>query len=510
MILSIYAIVGFAAVLLVLLSKSHKTMNALSALHALIYIVLAAYALLYSALPSYYLQNRYFFTDYLSLYEVLIGAVLFFLASICARGYLEGSVKMGEINPENIKLFYAAFNFLLIVVTYAFFSNNLALFWIFAELSTVFSAVLVVTLNAKKNIGAALKYVFMASTSMIFSFIGLIFLYTLTSHTLGSGTLNWDVLMLHAKELSPTILFASFTFIFIGFAAKSGVVPFHGWLPTAHSKAPAPVSAILSGVITSIGIYGILRMYAIMHATAAGTRASTLLVAFGLISMAVAALSMLQQVNLKKLIGFSTIENIGLILVGIGMGTPIAIFWVLFHTLVHSLTKAMLFFSAGIIHHQYESVRIERIINVLKMQPFASAGLIIGGISIIGMPPFAVFLSKFFILSEIARASPALLFVVLILLLIVIGAFTLFMTKLVSQVDDEGGEHDKVSSPRLNSNGTMHGNNGGSKEHLEKYVVPQGIHYSIAILIAAIFILGVYFPQALTDILNAIVKDLGF
>lgn len=501
MILSIYAFVGFVAILLVLGSKSHRTMNIFSALHALTYVALASYALLYASLPTYFLENRYFFMDHFGLYEVLIGATLFFFASMCARGYLEGSIKMGELSPENVKLFYAAFNFLLIVVTYAFFSNNLALFWIFAELSTVFSAVLVVTLNAKKNIGAALKYVFMASTSMIFSFIGLIFIYTLTSHALGFGTLNWDVLMMNAKGLSPTILLASFTFVFIGFAAKSGVVPFHGWLPTAHSKAPAPVSAVLSGVITSIGIYGIIRMFAVLHATSVASRASTVLIAFGLLSMFVAALSMLQQVNLKKFIGFSTIENVGLMLVGIGIGTPIAIFWVLFHTLVHSLTKAMLFFSAGIIHHQYESVRAEKIINMLKLQPLASAGLIIGGTAIIGMPPFAVFLSKFFILSEIARASPVLLFVVLILLLIVIGAFALFMTKLVAQVDEteieKGHEHETASS-------------NSEHAHLEQYIAPRGIVISIAALIAAIFILGLYFPQALTDLLNVTVGELGF
>ncbi len=485
MILLIYAAVGILAVVLILLSKSHKSMNALSALHALSYLTLAVWALSYSDLPAYYLSGRDFFVDHLGLYEVIISAILFLLASVYAKGYLEGSIKIGELSAQNLKLFYAAFNFLLIVVTYSFFSNNLALFWIFAELSTVFSAVLVVTLNAKKNIGAALKYIFMASTSMIFSFIGLILIFTLTEHSLGAGTLNWDVLMLNAKELSPSILFASFAFIFIGFAAKSGVVPFHGWLPTAHSKAPAPVSVILSGSITCIGIYGILRMYAILQQTAAAPKVSMLLIAFGLLSMAVAALCMLQQVNLKKLIGFSTIENMGFLLVGMGIGTPLAIFWTLFHILVHSLTKALLFFSAGIIHHQYDSVRAEKIKDMIKLQPLASWGLIIGSAAIIGMPPFAIFISKLFLLIQAENLSIWLLFAVLVILLIAAGAFATFLIGIISKNNEEC-----------------------IKESHEKYIASSGMNLSVILLVALIFLFGIYFPQALSDLLNAIVNEL--
>ena len=112
-------------------------------------------------------------------------------------------------------------------------------------------------------------------------------------------------------------MFAAFIFTFVGFAAKSGIVPFHAWLPSAHSKAPAPVSAILSGSVTSVGIYGIIRMYAIASQTSELPKISWFLIAFGLLSMVVAALTMLNQVNLKKLIGYSTVENMGFLLVGL-------------------------------------------------------------------------------------------------------------------------------------------------------------------------------------------------
>ena len=336
------------------------------------------------------------------------------------------------MDRSSLKLFYVAFNVLLVAITFAFFSDNLALFWILAELTTAFSSVLIVTLNAPKNIGATLKYIFITSTCMLFAFIGLILIFTLTENNLGTGTLNWSSLMNIASTLSPAILFAAFIFTFVGFAAKSGIVPFHAWLPSAHSKAPAPVSAILSGSVTSVGIYGIIRMYAIVAQTSELPKISIFLIAFGIISMVVAALTMLHEVNLKKLIGYSTIENMGFILVGLGLGTPLAVFWTLFYVLAHSFTKASLFFSAGIMHHQFESVRMERIKNAFKLQPFASWSLILGTIVIIGMPMGAIFLPKISILLQSADYSPFLLGGLLVIFLFAASAFGIFLIKLLS------------------------------------------------------------------------------
>lgn len=485
MILLAYAAVGFAALLMILLSKSHKSMNGLSVLHSFAYLLLTIYALTYVKLPAYYLADKYLFIDHFGLYEVLITSMLFLLASVYSKGYVEGLMNIGELDRANLKLFYVAFNILLIAVSYSFFSNNLALFWIFAELTTVFSAVLIVTLKAKKNIGAALKYVFIASTSMLFSFIGLIFIFTLTEHNLGAGTLNWDALMLNASALSPAILLTSFVFLFIGFAAKSGAVPFHAWLPTAYSKAPSAISALLSGSVSSVGIYGILRIYAIANQTAAAPKISLLLIIFGLLSIAAAAFSMLSQINLKKLIAFSSIENTGLMLVGIGIGTPVAVFWVLFHSLAHALAKALLFFSGGILHRQYGSMHAEEIKNALKVQPLASAGLIIGAAAIIGMPPFAIFLSKLYILLQAGSISTPLLLALLLLLFVAAAGFAAFLARMFSEADDAG------SKPKT------------------AYAAPLGMNASIIALAVLILLLGIFMPHYLSGLLDNIVSELG-
>ncbi len=486
LLLAIYALVGAAAVLVTVVSKSHRTMNSLAVMLPAIYIILTLYTLIGTAVPAYSLGGGYFLIDHLSLYEILIAAFLFLLAAIYAHGYIEGSIELHEMNRSNLKLFYVAFNLLLMAIVYAFFADNLALFWILAELTTAFSGVLVVMLNAPKNIGATLKYVFITSTCMLFAFIGLILIFTLTENNLGAGTLNWSMLMSIASTLSPAIMFTAFMFTFVGFAAKSGIVPFHAWLPSAHSKAPAPISAILSGVITSVGIYGIIRIYAITAQTSELPKISWFLIGFGLISMVVAALTMLNQVNLKKLIGYSTIENMGFLLVGLGLGTSIAVFWMLFYTLAHAFTKASLFFSAGIFHHQYESVRMERIKNAFKLQPFAAWSLILGTIAIIGMPLSAIFLPKLSLLLQAGEISPVLLVGLLAVFLLVAAAFGVFMVKLLSRKED---------AP--------------AAEEPKPFHAGWGMKIPIIVLLAAVFTLGVFFPQQLTDLLNTIVSELG-
>ena len=437
MILALYALVGAAVLLLTIIVKSHRTMNILAVILPAIYVALTLFMLTYAAIPAYSLGGNYFLIDHLSLYEILISATLFLLAALYSRGYIEGSIEIHEMDRSNLKLFYVGFNLLLIAITYAFFADNLALFWILAELTTAFSAILIVILNAPKNIGATLKYIFITSACMLFSFIGLILIFTLTENNLGAGTLNWSALMSIASTLSPGIMFAAFIFTFVGFAAKSGLVPFHAWLPSAHSKAPAPVSAILSGCVTSVGIYGIIRVYAIASQTSELPKISWFLIGFGLVSMVVAALTMLNQVNLKKLIGYSTIENMGFLLVGLGLGTQVAIFWMLFYTLAHAFTKASLFLSAGILHHQYKSVRMEHIKNVFKFQPFAAWSLILGAIAIIGMPLSAIFLPKISILLESAKLSPFLLLGLLTVFLFVAAGFGIFLIKLLSRKEED-------------------------------------------------------------------------
>lgn len=493
MILVAFVLIGLLAILLVLASRTHRQMNAACIGEALLVLCLAVYLLLSGQVPvsSFVIGNQYFFIDHLGIYEVVIASVVFLLAAIYARGYVEGLIESRELGKGSLKLFYASWAFLLLMVVLAFFSDNLALFWIFAELTTVVSAMLVAILYARDNIDAAIKYIFIASVSMLFSFVGLIFLFELSRITLGTGTLNWTVLIKVAPAFPPGMLIAAFVLVFIGFAAKSGIFPFHTWLPEAHARAPSAVSAILSGVLLNVGIYGIIRVFAIVHRTPAITAVAPLLILFGIFTVAIAAVSMLPQKNLKKLVAFSSIENMGLILVGLALATPLAIFWTVFHVMAHSFTKASLFFSAGILHRQYHSTlssdAADEIRDVFSLQPLAAWGIIIGGLAIIGMPLFPVFLSKFFILAQLAAVSVPVLVLLLFLLFVTAAALGYFVITNFPKRYRETEREDVVA-----------------------YHAPVSMKAPVVILLVLIIILGTVVTTGEVSFIDQIVAELMF
>lgn len=492
MMLITYMLIGFAMLALIAASRSHKLMNFFSLLHSGSYVALGMYILSFRQLPIYYTSKNYFFMDNFGLYQATIASLIFFLASLYLDGYIWSLVRLKELNPKNIKLFYAAMNLLLTATVLAFFSNNLAVFWITLESTTLFAAILIVILNAKENIEAALNYLFIASPAMLFSFIGLILLYSATQPLLG-GTLDWNILIQNTSILPPRLLGASFMLIFIGFASKSGIVPFHAWLPSAYAKAPSPVSVVLSAVVSSISIYGIIRVFSLVAHGPSVSSISWFIILFGILTIAIASFNMVRKTNVKRIIAFSSIEHMGILLVGIGIATRTSIYWVIFYMLVHSLVKALLFFSAGVINSQYASNDLTAIKDLMKLQPLASLGLILGSIAIIGMPPFALFLPKLMIFFEASKFSLGLFFIMIMLVLVAICAFGMFMTRLFSSVSE-----------------MLPGNNKyNTHDKIDRYIMPIEMKLPIIILILLILALGIVIPEGIQQILNNIVVELG-
>jgi hydrogenase-4 component F len=493
MILVAFVLVSVLALVIIAVSRNHRQMNSVCILQALIFCLLVVYLVVFRQVPvvSFLIGSQYFFIDHFGLFEVFIATVIFTCAAVYARGYVEGLISSGELEKGSLKLFYSAWALLLLVIVLAFISDNLALFWIFAELTTVISAMLVAILSARENIDAAIKYIFVASVSMLFAFVGFIFLFEVSRVSLGAGTLNWTVLMQHAEIFPPGMMVASFALVFVGFAAKSGIFPFHTWLPDAHAKAPSAVSAILSGVLLNVGIYGIIRVYAIVHQTTAVLTIAPMLALFGILTIGIAALSMLPQKNLKKLVAFSSVENMGIMLVGLAISTPVALFWVLFHILAHSLTKASLFFSSGILHRQYRSRfssdAADEIRDVFRLQPLAAWGIILGGLAIIGIPPFPIFYSEFFILLQLGAVSIWVLGVMLILLFIAAVGLGYFVLTTFTQVSEPGSQSD-----------------------IEQYRTPASMKVPVIFLLVLLLVIGIILPVWGLEFLNQIVTELKF
>jgi hydrogenase-4 component F len=240
--------------------------------------------------------------------------------------------------------------------------------------------------------------------------------------------------------------------------------------------------AVVSGTVLNLGIYAILRLYAIGHVAGAGAHLMVFLFIFGAFSIAVAAFSMLKRTNTKKIIAFSGVESAGLLLIAIGLGSPVALYWALYYTLGYSLVKSLLFFSAGIFHRQYGSNKYFAAKNAFKLQPLASWGLILGSAAAIGTPVFPIFLAKWNILGALGGRSVIMLMTTLFLLLLAAIGLAYFFIRTFSQ--DGGGQ-------------------------IPVFHTPLSMTLPIVIALVMMVILGLYVPGWLKDTLARIVTSLG-
>jgi hydrogenase-4 component F len=453
--------------------------STLAIFHATLYMGLSIWLCIFDQLIELS-GNGYFYLDALALFEILILAALFLLAAIYSRGYIKSLLDKNEIDPNLLPVFYGTSFLLQLVLIMGFLSDNLALLWIFVELSTVFSAVLIITLKAKENITVALKYIFIASTSMLFSFMGIIILFSLSQEATVGGTLSWTGLMANAATFNQTAFNVAFVLSLIGFGAKAGMVPFHTWMPHAYTKAPSVVS-VMYGPVLNLGLFAVIRLYAIGNQVGNTWLMNTTLLSIGILTIFVAAFSMLARHNTKKIVAFSAIEQTGLAMVGMSLANPLAFFWVIFNQLAQPFVKALLFFSAGIWHRQYSSNKLAAIQNPIRYQPLASTGIIIGAAAIVGAPLLPVFLVKFNILSVLA-AKPLLLLLVLLLFLVAASGIGYYFIRAFTQ---------------------------SGESEIEIFSTPFSMNFPIIICILIIFLIGTYIPAPLSELINTILIELG-
>ncbi len=194
------------------------------------------------------------------------------------------------------------------------------------------------------------------------------------------------------------LLKLAFVFVVVGYGTKIGFVPMHSWLPDAHAEAPAPISAMLSAVLLNCAMYALLRLEAITsHAIGSGF-SHTLLLAFGCLSLVAAVFLMIVQRDLKRLLAYSSIEHMGIVALGVGIGGPLGLFGALLHAFNHSLAKTLLFFTTGKVRDTFGTLRIDRIRGMARVLPYTSIVLVVGGVALAGLPPFGLFISEFAIL----------------------------------------------------------------------------------------------------------------
>jgi hydrogenase-4 component F len=201
----------------------------------------------------------------------------------------------------------------------------------------------------------------------------------------------------HAGWLHVPLLKAAFLFFLVGYGTKMGLAPLHTWLPDAYSESPSLVSALLSGALENCAFLAILRVFQVCAAADEAEFAQSLLVGFGLVSMAVAAVFIVGQSDFKRMLAYSSVEHMGILALGVGLGGA-GLFGALWHAVNHSLTKAGLFLVAGNILSAYQSKETNKVSGLRRLLPVSGGLWLAGFLAITGSPPFAPFLSEFTIL----------------------------------------------------------------------------------------------------------------
>jgi hydrogenase-4 component F len=273
--------------------------------------------------------------------------------------------------------------------------------WIGISGTTLATTFLVGYSGGKTALEAAWKYLMLCSFGIAIALIGMLVLAraALEAGIPSSQALSWSVLATHPLPAQTARI--GVLLMLLGFATKAGLVPMHAWLPDAHSKAPAAVSALLSGLLVSCSLYAIVRTQSVAATIAPATFDTTLFV-LGALSVLVASLLMLTQRDLKRLLSYSTIEHSGLVAIALSLGTPFGLFAALYHVLNHALSKSAAFFSAGIVQHQHGTTNI----GMLRSLATERGGrfLLASLVGLGGIPPFGIFFSELLIVLATARA----------------------------------------------------------------------------------------------------------
>jgi hydrogenase-4 component F len=313
--------------------------------------------------------------------------------SATAALYSWGYIGAHESTAPRSRSYYAHFNLFTFSLALVPVLAQPALVWIAIEFTAVFSVLLVAFENTAAALEAAWKYIALMFMGAAIALLGFFILFWAQQET-GGGHYSWDGLRTVAPHMPPILVMAAFLLVLVGFGVKVGFVPLHTWLPDAHSQAPAPVCALLSGVKTTNSLYVILRLAQLLPAA----RIQIWMQVVGLISVGVAAFLLLQVRDFKRLFAFSTVEHMGIIFVAAGLGPPGGTYGAMLQMVSHSLTKSFCFLAAGAVLLVAGTREIALVRGLIRTSPVAGAALLLGALAIGGAPPFAVFLSEFSIL----------------------------------------------------------------------------------------------------------------
>lgn len=433
--------------------------------------------------------------DALGLLFLSITSVLFLAASIYAVGYLrrESPGVRKDFFEENVlftnepeAVFIGCLLLFLAAMTLVTLSQHFGLVWVAIEATTLASAPLIYFHRHHRSLEATWKYLVICSVGIALALLGN---FLLAVAAVGQGServpMVLNELIRAGTHLNLPWLKAAFLFMFVGYGTKMGLAPLHTWLPDAHSEAPSVISALLSGALLNCAFLGILRVVHVCIAAGIGGFAQEILLGFGVLSLAVAAIFIVGQRDYKRMLAYSSVEHMGIVALGVGLGGA-GVFGALLHVINHSLTKAMLFLTAGTLLRAYKTKSVEDVRGAFRLLPFSGTIWMAGFLAITGSPPFGPFLSKFTILKAALDQEKILVAVIYlsVLALIFVGMASIVLKMVQGAPSLQQGDEQRQAE-------------------VLTAVAPA------AFLGVLVLLLGIYIPPFLSELLKEAARALG-
>ncbi len=412
--IGIYLIGAFSIALALFLNRNK----------AITFILLGLFLILQGALAFYAYFNLQT-TDWSYFTYDSLGVLLLTTLSIISVPVIFHSHIYLEDQPapqEARAIYYAAIVLLLTAISAGYLANHIAVIWIFTEITTLSASALIYHHRNKLALEGTWKYVFICAISITFVFIGILFLSLSLEHA-GSEDLSFKNLVANSSNLNPFWLRLAFLFIFTGFTAKLGLVPMFTAGIDAKDKAPAPAGALLSSVLMNLGFVGIFRFYVVVANTPLHHWANLVIGIAAFLSVFIATVYMIKVKNIKRMMAYSGLEHMGLVMLGIAAG-GIGYYAAILHIILHAFVKSSLFFQFTQLYRVFQSKSIYYVGNYFKYNTAGAMVLLLGFISATAMPPSGLFVSEFLIFRSMFEAHQIVLLVaVLLLLTMIIWAF---------------------------------------------------------------------------------------
>jgi hydrogenase-4 component F len=377
--------------------------------------------------------DGWFHLDAYNAFLVALTAFVGMTTAIFSAPYMRHEFDAGRVNARQMRLYHSMFQLFQFGMLLGFTTNNIGVLWVSLELATLATVLLVSLYRTPASIAAAWKYFILCGMGIALALFGTVLVFFTSSSVLGHGNeaLTWTLLHEHAGALDPFVMTIAFCFLMVGYGTKVGLAPMHAWLPDAHGEGPTPVSAVLSGLLLNLALYALVRLKMVVDGATGTGLAGHIMMAFGILSLFVAAFSLHKQRDIKRMFSFSSIEHMGLMTFAFGLGTQLASVAALLHMTVHSLVKSGIFFTVGHAAQAMRTQKMSEIRGLIRHHPGIGWGLMVGTMAIAGFPPFGVFTSEFLLFTAALESNPWTTIPLLLGLLIAMAGLLRFVQPMV-------------------------------------------------------------------------------